>query len=725
MNKNILSLFCFLFFSINLYAQNDVMDSLKNELSLHQEKNTARVNLLNEIAFLFCRKNLDTTLVYVNESSEIAKAIDYQKGNAKSLYLKGLSEAVHSHYVKGFEYYKEAIQLYKTINAKRDFAECYKEMGIFFYKNGNQKEAIKYYEKSLKINEELDDKEEMFINLNNIGWSYLQIGYYPKAIAAYKKALEINEETKNKTLLTYCLSDLGAIYTYQGNYPLALEYFNKALVIGKESGDSISMGNTLGNMGPVYNHLENYDKAIECYKESIVLLENTNKEAVASNLNNLGLTYKDQKKYDLAYEHYVGAQKAYNEINNKTNEGLCLNNIGDLYLEQKKYKAAYQYFEQAKKINLEIKNQRGLCVSYLGIARVLNNQKKYDKALDNALKSKLIADELEILLSQRDVNELLSKVYKNTNKYKKAFASHQEFKILNDTLFSKENIEKIARLENEYKYQQALDSANIRELELTKTVETTSQNLEKSQRNYLLAIIGFLLISMLLGFIIFYQKFKNIKSKNQNIVTEQKLLRSQMTPHFIFNSLSVLQGMILNKEYKKSISYLSKFSKLLRIILENSRDQMVVLAQELIAIEHYLALHNLENEAYQYSVSVNDKIDKSLFKIPPMLIQPFVENAIEHAFKNQKGKREIDVFLKYEDEKLICTITDNGIGINFQEEKKSKQKKSLATTITSERLKILSKDFKMKGSVNIEDRKKYNQKGTIVTLVIPYQTPPK
>jgi len=203
-----------------------------------------------------------------------------------------------------------------------------------------------------------------------------------------------------------------------------------------------------------------------------------------------------------------------------------------------------------------------------------------------------------------------------------------------------------------------------------------------------------------------------------------------MTPHFVFNSLSVLQGMILNKENKNANSYLSKFSKLLRITLENSRDKTVSLAQELIAIENYLDLQNLEaNQSYQYTVSVDDKIDKSLFEIPPMLIQPFVENAIEHGFKNKNENKKIDIQLKYSNKELICTITDNGIGIDAQKtvsridkQNEKENKKSLSTTITSERLQMLSKEFKLNGSITIEDRQKYNEQGTLVTLLIPYKT---
>lgn len=105
-----------------------------------------------------------------------------------------------------------------------------------------------------------------------------------------------------------------------------------------------------------------------------------------------------------------------------------------------------------------------------------------------------------------------------------------------------------------------------------------------------------------------------------------------------------------------------------------------------------------------------------------MLIQPFIENAVEHAFSKQKENRKIDVQIKQNDNKLTCTITDNGIGIDSQKEGNRKDKKSLATTITSERLEILAKDLKMQGSVTVEDRRKYNAQGTVVTLIIPYKT---
>ena len=721
-NKYILSLFSFLIFAVNIQSQTTTIDSLKNELLIHTQKDTIRVNLLNDLANSYHNEDFYTALVYLKESETIAETIGFKKGIARSAYLKGLIHSVQSKYKDGIKYYNEALQLYETINFKRGVSECYAKMGLAHYYNSDYNKSIEYYKKSIDIDKNSNRIRTTAISLKNIGFCYMDLGNYEKAQEYLNYAMDLNIEYNNKLEVSSCLKNIGSIYLKKGNYPLALEHYNKSLAIYKTMKDTAGISTILNNTGIIYKNYKNYDKAIDNYKESLRIQKKSgDKKNMAITLNNIGVVYKDKEDYKNALIFLNDALKISKEINDRDNISRCLINIGDVYLGFKDNTVALKNFLEAKEINIEIGNQLGLCYSYLGIARVYVNIKNYHNALINAIKSKKISNKLGVIDYQRDVYNLLSIIYENTDNYKKAFESHQQFKVLNDSLFNKKNIEKIAQLEYEYKYKQAIDSASIRELKLTKTVTATNKDLEKSKQDYLSAIIGILLLSILLGGVIFYLKLRNVKSKAKNIVIEQRLLRSQMTPHFIFNSLSVLQGMILNKEDEKSVSYLSKFSKLLRITLENSRYKTVLLCQELTAIENYLTLQNLENKSYQYTVLVDDTIDRSLFKIPPMLIQPFIENAIEHAFGNQNENKKIDIHLSYLDKKLSCIITDNGTGIDSKKENKRKDKKSLATTITSERLKILSKYFKIEGSIRIEDRQKYNEQGTIVTLIIPYK----
>jgi len=682
--NNILLLF--LIFTTTVLAQNNVADSLINVLSLHTEKDTTKVNLLNALALSYYKQDLEKALDYINESEIIAESLGFKKGTAKSVYLRGIAELEQSNFDSAIELFHAAELLYKQIDFKPGLADCYVKLGFSYSYKNDFNTSIDYYKKSLPIDEKNGNSERLAISFKYIGYSYYDLGDFDTARIYFDKALSINLKYNYHQETSSCYNIIGSIYLKRANYPVALEFYNKSLGISERIKDSVAISKLLNNIGLIYKSYENYDKALENYEKALEVQRTIgNKTNVAAALNNIGTIYWKKEDYNNALIHYNKALTINTELKNKTNIIRNLNNIGNIYQLLKSYKLSDQYFTEANTLAKEIGYQLGLCNSYIGLATSQIFQKKYDQALSNALKSKDLSKKLQLVYFERDVNHLLSDIYKYKNDFKNALLSHQNFKALNDSIFNKKNIEKITQLEYEYKYKQQLDSANIRELQLTKTVATTSQNLEKTQRNYLWAIIGVLLVSILLGSIIFFQKLRNAKAITQNIVIEQKLLRSQMTPHFIFNSLSVLQGMILNNEDKKSVSYLSKFSKLLRITLENSRDKTVALSNELTAIKNYLALQNLENDSYQYTVEVEDSINIDKFEIPPMLIQPFVENSIEHAFVEQKKNRIVEVFLKYIDNKLICTISDNGIGIDFQKEKKSKSKKSLATTITSER----------------------------------------
>lgn len=714
--------FLFSFLSFTVFAQNVKIDSLKNLLINNKQKDTTRVNTLHGLAFLHFQKDMNLTNLYLNEAETISDSLDYKKGKADVLSLKGILQNRKSNYEEGLKYFQKSLQIFESLNDKAGIASSYNSIGVTHLQQSQNKEALSYLKKALAIYEYIGDKNKLVAGYMNLGSVNSSIGSYPEAISYYKKALTLSKAINHEYGVPYALSNLGKIYKKQGNIALALDYYSQGLHHKGQVGDTIGMSISMNSLGNIYRSIGDFDKALDYHNKSLSFaLKFENKDLIATNKENIGLIFKRKKEYKKALKYINESLKISQEIKDVGQESNCLNTIGEVYLLLEKPLIARVNFEKSNVISLENGDRYVTTLNYLGIAESYLNEKQFNKALSYTLKGKKNADDLNILDAQHKASELLCNIYKHTGNYKEAFDSHQQFKNYSDSLFNKENIEKITQLEYEYKYKQELDSASLRELKLTKTVQSTSQDLEKSQRHYLWAIIGVLLLSILLGGIIFYHKLRHAKSKTQNAVMEQKLLRSQMTPHFIFNSLSVLQGMILNKEEKKSIHYLSKFSKLLRITLENSRDKTVSLSQELTAVQDYLTLQNLENEAYKFTILVEDSIAVPKFEIPPMLIQPFVENAIEHAFINQKENRKIDIRLTYTNDKLICTISDNGVGINYVNGNKRKNKKSLATTITSERLKILSKDMLMQGSVMVEDRQIYGEKGTIVTLEIPHK----
>lgn len=706
----------------DVHAQNEYIDSLKAELENHQEKDSTLVLLYNELAFSSFQSDLETTISYLKKAEELSESLAYTRGKARTLYLRGILESIKSNYPESLAYFERSLKLYEDIRDKDGVASIYIAFGITHMSLSQYDQAINAYKKASEIYQKTGNDRELITTLINTANVYSETGRFVEAIANFEEALKRSKAIQDESGVAFVHANLGVIYQTQGNYPLALESFSKSLEYQKENKDSLNMAHMLFNLGDTYDLLGKNEKALAYFQQSMAIAQKLeSKSLTALNNSSLGNIYVRKKEFEKALIYYRIALEANDGIGNIKQTAMCLVYIGEVYLALNNPKLARQNFIKAKEMAEESNLKNIEANSLLGLASTHLKENDYSIAETFSRKAQVIADELDLLEAQRTASFQLSEIYEKTGQFQKALVNHKKYKAFNDSLFNRENIEKITQLEYEYKYKQALDSANFRELKLTKTVLDTSQNLVKTRQNYLLAVIGILLVSLVLGIIIFYQKLKNEKTKTTTILLEQKLLRSQMTPHFIFNSLSVLQGMILNKEERKSITYLSKFSRLLRIILENSRDKMVLLSNEIIAVENYLALHNLEDQEFQYSITLDEHIDQSSIGIPPMLIQPFVENAIEHAFTELHELRKIDIHLAFNKEHLICTIVDNGIGINAKKQPNENGKKSLATIITRERLKILSKDFNRKGKVRIEDRSNYQEEGTIVTLTIPYK----
>lgn len=704
-----------------LYSQNSKIDSLKIELENHKSKDTVRVNILNHLAFYNYRNNPPQAVDYIEESLKLANELKVPKFTAHSYYIKAVIYTEQANFSIAKDNYEKAIQFYTTIEDLKGLEKCNNALGVLYTYKGEYENALACYKEAMAIAKKRNDEKIIKAYSYNIALIYSNTGNYDKALEIFNKSLIQNWNEKDTLGIINNLNTIAGTYYEQGNYPLSLKYYNESLHIAKSSKDSIGIYQAYNNMGNLYRQKFDNDKALYYYKlAQNIESASYNARNVSGLKNNIAGIYYDNENFEKAITTFNESIELSKEIGDDLNLATALNGLGFVYFEMKKYSTALNYFIEAKDISLENNYSYDLLDSYHGIADSYLSLKKNELSLINTQKLVDLSNQYESLKHSKIAYVLFSEIYKRKGNYKKAFENYEQYKILSDSLLNEENIKKIAGIEYEYKYKKELDDAEERETKLTKTVETTSKNLEKSQRNFLLGIIAFLAVAIVLGSIIFYLKLRNSKAKTQNIITEQKLLRTQMTPHFIFNSLSVLQGMILNKEESKSVSYLSKFSKLLRITLENSRDKTVLLSHELEAVDNYLSLQNIENEKISFNLNVDNKIDTNNIKVPPMLIQPFVENAIEHAFKNQKEDCEIEIKLTLVDSKLICEIIDNGIGIDSSERNTNQNKKSLATKITSERLQYLSKDFKMEGSVVIEDRNKFDEEGTKVTIQIPY-----
>ena len=206
-----------------------------------------------------------------------------------------------------------------------------------------------------------------------------------------------------------------------------------------------------------------------------------------------------------------------------------------------------------------------------------------------------------------------------------------------------------------------------------------------------------------------FYKNKTLKDEKEKLKLEQKVLRSQMNPHFIFNALSAIQNSLLDNEPLKSAGYLSRFAKLIRQNFDFINEKTILLADEIDALRNYMETQQLRyKDKFNYEINIHADIDINKVEIPPLLLQPFVENAIEHGFKNKTDKGLIQITFSKKEDAICYKIVDNGKGFDVNH----KTEKIHAIDIFKKRLKLRENDEIKTFKISSSD------KGTIIKFCL-------
>ncbi len=227
-------------------------------------------------------------------------------------------------------------------------------------------------------------------------------------------------------------------------------------------------------------------------------------------------------------------------------------------------------------------------------------------------------------------------------------------------------------------------------------------------------------------YLVVMRRIKNIRH-NANIDKqladyEMKALHTQMNPHFIFNSLGTIKSMILENKQENANKYLSKFAKMIRLTLNHSTESFISLQQNNEYISHYIEIENLRfNNAFSFEMIIDNNIDSNEVKIPPMMIQPLVENAIWHGLLNKQGEKKLSLKYSLKAKELICVIEDNGVGL-AKTERLNKAHKSVGIDNIKKRLSLLNEKYKINCTLTVEDKhnKDLTQTGVIAIITLPY-----
>lgn len=430
---------------------------------------------------------------------------------------------------------------------------------------------------------------------------------------------------------------------------------------------------------------------------------------IAAFSSDIGRYYISKNHIDSAVYFFNNFQQ-FNEFSSGYIESRKYEDLGHLLLSQGKVKDGIERLKQA--IELQKDDSFASCWNYLTIGIEYNNLGNLEIAnayFDTAL---VIARRTNDLENISNAIFHKSTVFFKTNKLANAY------RLLDSSYIYHLQYDTIA-FRNQAKDVEATILTRMKDEKIA-ALDVSMKAAEKISDQRLMIIVALVLIGLfLIAFGIMLARREKMQMQLREAQLEQQKLRSQMEPHFIFNTLGALQSYIRSGNLTKSVDFLDKFSRLLRLSLDNSRKTLVLLKDEVAALENYLNLQASQRDnKFDYFIEPYPGFERDNVLIPPMLIQPFVENAILHGFTKLNERGWITVKIIRQQQFLRCVIEDNGVGLNGNAGKEVKR--SLSTTITKERLRLLSKQARRKATIEIIDKgKTENRNGVRVILCIP------
>lgn len=642
-------------------SQQKELDSLETEINKHAAADTTRLSLLNQIAFEYYLVDPEKGLHYSDEQLLLAKKLNNPKELAGAYSNKGINLWAQGQYSDALAVYKTAEPIYEKLQLAKELANLHNRIATVYYSMSNYPMALETYFQNLKIFEKLKDSMRLAITYGNIALCYTNLDKHEKAIDYYQEAIEINEKLGRKKDIADNYTNLGNVYDNINQPQVAIDYYQKALNISRSIGYSRN---------------------------------------IASSLSNIGIALTTQKKFNEAYDYLLQALPFCRQSNNKRALAVIHKSFADIFM------LAPQTFYEEKNFKYNEK------YTYV------------EKYLDSSMQLYL---ELEEPSGQAEVWKMRSSMDSGKNDYKEALNDYKKYRALSDSIFNDEKKEEIAVLETGYAFSKREDSirAENEQMALAASAEIKRQSTIKTT-SIIASIVLF--IAAITSFI-FYKRKRDAVQKQQEAElrtevseTEMKALKAQMNPHFIFNSLNSISDYISKNNIKDADKYLSKFAKLMRLILENSEKKEISLEDDLKALELYMQLEALRmNNKFTYTISVDTAIDPSYTLIPPLILQPFVENSIWHGIANKDGNGQIVIYIQKSGQEMIaCIVEDNGVGRKHTIDNNSSQKEkaSLGMKITQERINILNKTRNTNAGVSLVDL----PQGLRVEVKLPFIT---
>lgn len=575
--------------------------------------------------------------------------------------------------------------------------------------------------------------------VNYLGVSYGMYEDFALALEQFKYGLRIHSEQRNPIGMADSYNNLGIVYRYIGDYPRSHDAYLEALRLFDSLDNPGGKAGCLHNIGVIYDLMEEEDKALDFFRQALQIQEAHKLEADRSlALHSIALIFEKKGKHEEALKYLHEHLQILGKLDDQVREATTLGTLGKVYTSLGDYEKAAHYLYRSKEQCLALGLQQPLANTLHHLAQMHLMQKRVQPAIPVIREQIRVAEETGSFLLRAQAYDQMAEACALTGDFECAFRHAQLAARYQDSLFNTEKTRAFQQWQ-----------ARLEVYEKDRQLEQQQEELQwlgARDRTGIRLRWALLIAFVLAGFsaVLFYQKYRLRQQSNQalllknqlietqkteieqmNFELEKRMLRAQINPHFIFNALSSIQHFITSGDRPAALKYLSKFSALLRQVLEDSIANQVVLAEEIQSLRTYLDLEALRfDEGFHYEITIDPAIDLYAVEAPVLLLQPFVENAVLHGLLPKKGERRLHISFAPGDGFTICSIRDNGIGRKAAAELKAKKtgaQVSRGLELTRKRLEALNKQGDSQTLIAINDlyHPDGSAAGTEVIIKIP------
>ncbi len=548
-----------------------------------------------------------------------------------------------------------------------------------YYKEGNAQKAIDMLLMGLVLAEKHQNNNEMISFIRDVTYLYIEQADRKNSLYYLYRWIKIPEVLNNKKNEFDFYSAMAFFYWSSGETKKALQIHFKCLEIAKELRYYNGIVSALVDIGSAYHTLNQDKKASSFYLQSLPYVPKL-------------------KEFPMAIYHIY-------------------NSVSAAYLFTKKYDSAYYYALKGNEKAIELNNKRMIISAKLCIAEIKHATGENKQAEKLAMQCLTMSKLSNFIVELPLLYHLLERIYTKTGRYKKALNVYKLNIAIRDSLSNEQVRKQAMEKEFAYTYEKKEQAYNIL------AQKNQIQTLQLEQNRFMMAGFVALLLAIIAIAYLYYKQNK-FRIEHTKILMEQKLLLSQMNPHFIFNSLNSIQQLIMKGQNTQAEVYLSKFSKLIRELLENSTRENLTVQEEIEMLQVYLEMESLRfSGSFKYDILVDNTIDITHAAIPHLMVQPFVENAIWHGLLPKPNDRYLQIkFAYHTNQSIQCTVYDNGVGRTASAQKQPLlNKKSLAMDLIKKRIGVMNQSNAQKGNITVIDKKDAagNSLGTTIVLVLP------